>query len=169
MFRPVDGTNIALFVPYMYPHLVTEKDFNLNYLAKQLTKDALTFKYGNNTTLTKIRAGWAVPPFSALYKAKFWQEAAYDSIRRQVARPRDQIPTTQASQDGIETIKLSIAGVDRTVPLVKDRKVVEEASMQFNAVVVLCNDQTAHEMDGLEAYMATMCPKKLTNRRWPLP
>ena len=75
MFRPVDGTNVALFVSYMYPHLVTEKEFNLTYLAKQLSKDAPAFKYGNNSTMTKIRAGFAVPPFSALYKAKFWQEA----------------------------------------------------------------------------------------------
>ena len=127
-----------------------------------MTKDALTVRYDNNTTNTKIRAGKAVPPFSALYKAKFWQEAAWDSIRRDVARSRDQIPTTQASQDGIETIKLSIAGVDRTVALVKDWKVVDEASMQFNAVVVLCNDQTAHEMDGLQEYMTNMSAKKLT-------
>ena len=112
--------------------------------------------------MTKIRAGLAVPPFSALYKAKFWQEAQYDSIRRSVARARDQIPTTQASQEGIETFKLTIAGTDRTVALVKDCSVVEQATMQFNAVVVLCNDQTAHEMDGLVNYMATMCPKKLT-------
>ena len=34
--------------------------------------------------------------------------------------------------------------------------------MQFNAVLVLCKDQTAHEMDGLVNYMATLCPKKLT-------
>ena len=113
----------------MYPHLVTEKEFNLTFLAKQLSKDALTFKYGNNTTSTKIRAGKAVPPFSALYKAKFWQEAAWDSIRRQVARLRDVIPTTQASQDGIVAIKDDIVGVDRTVALVKDWKVVEDTSM----------------------------------------
>ena len=93
MFRPVDGTNVTLFVSYMYPRHVTEKEFNLTFLAKQLSKDALTFKFGNNTTMAKIRAGNAVPPFSALYKAKFWQEAVWDSIRRQVARPQHVIPT----------------------------------------------------------------------------
>ena len=82
MFRPVDGTNVALFVSYMYPHLVTENEFNLTYLAKQIPKGALTFQFSNATTMTKIRAGNAVPPFYALYKAKFWQEAVYDSIRR---------------------------------------------------------------------------------------
>ena len=80
----------------------------------------MTLRYGNNTTNTKIPVGKAVPPFSALYKAKFWQEAQYDSIRRSVARARDQIPTTQASQEGIETFKLTIGGADRTVALVKD-------------------------------------------------
>ena len=148
----------ALYVP----HLVTEQEHNLKFLSKQITKDALTYRYGNNTTNTKIRAGKAVPPFSALYKAKFWQEAAWDSIRRQVARSRDAIPTTQASPDGIVTIKVDIVGVDRTVALVKDWKVVEDTSMQFNAVVVLCNDKTAHEMDGLVDYMANMSTKNLT-------
>ena len=146
----------------MYPHLVTENEFNLTYLAKQLSKDALTFKFGNATTMTKIRAGHAVPPFSVLYKAKFWQEAAYDAVRRSLRFPRAQVATTEQSQDGIQTFPITIAGEERTVALVKEWSVVEEAKMQFNVVLVLCNSLTAHPMDGLHNYMSNLCPAKLT-------
>ena len=42
-------------------------------LARVITKDALTVRYGNATTQTKLRAGKGLPEFSKLYKAKFWQ------------------------------------------------------------------------------------------------
>jgi hypothetical protein len=162
VFRPVDGTNVTRFVSYMYPHPLTESDFNLTYLATQIPKAALTVQLGNATQLTKIRAGHSVPQFSVLYKAKFWQEEAYDAIRRSLVRPRTQVVTAEGSQDGIQTFPIVISGEERTVALVKEWSAVEQAKMQFNVVLVLCNSRTAHPMEGLHNYMSDLGPPKLT-------
>ena len=124
-------------------------------------------RYGNNSTVTKIRAGKAVPPFSALYKAKFWQDEAWDTIRRQVARPRHIIPSTQTSQDGIVMVKVDIVGVVRTVAFVKDWKSVEDKAVMVNAVLVLCNKNTAYEIRWpAKSHASHVVKERHCRRRW---
>ena len=60
----------------------------MEYLARVITKDALTVRLGNATTLAPFRAGKGRPEFSKLYKAKFWQDEAWDSYRKSVACER---------------------------------------------------------------------------------
>ena len=169
--RPVHGTDgpVLSTGPIVFdsclatylPHLVTEEEHNIKFLARVITKDALTVRYGNNTTQTKFRAGKGMPPFAALYKAKFWQEEGWDTVRRQVARQRHAAPSTQASQDGILTVKVDIVGVDRTVAFVKDWKTVEDQALTLNAVLVLCSKNTAYCCEGLEGRMEALTSTNL--------
>ena len=127
--RPVHGTDnpvpsmgpivfVSCFATYL-PHLVTEEKHNIKFLARIMTKEALTVSYGNATTRTKLRAGKGLPTFASLCKAKFWREEGWDTYRRQVSRERHITPSTQASHDGILTVKVELAGVDTTVAFVK--------------------------------------------------
>ena len=118
-------------------------------------------RYGNATTQTKLRAGKGRPEFSKLYKAKFWQEEAWDTYHKSVARERFVPLSTQASQDGILTVNVELAGVDRTVAFVKDWKTIEGQLLALNAVLVLCNKNTAYACEGLSARMEALSSTKL--------
>ena len=83
----------------------------------------------------------------------------WDTYRRQVARQRHATPSTQASLDGILTVKVDPAGVDRTVAFVKDWKTVKD---QADAECrVLCSKNTAYCCEGLTARMEALTSTNL--------
>ena len=98
--RPVHGTDtpvpstgpivfVSCFATYL-PHLVTEEEHNVQFLSSVITKEALTVRYGNATTQTKLRVGKGLRSF----KAKFRQDEAWDTCRRSVASQRHISPST---------------------------------------------------------------------------
>ena len=92
------------------------------------------------------------------------------TYRRQVARQRYATPLSQASQDGILTVKVDVAGVDKTVAFVKDWKTIEDQALPLNAVLVLCNKNTAYCCEGLDcAHAGPHLKEPRRHHRWPLP
>ena len=119
-------------------------------------------RYSNATTQTKLRTGKGRPEFSKLYKANFWQDESWDTYRKSLAGERFVPPTTQASQDGILTVNVAPAAVDRTVAFVKDWKTVEDQSVALNAVLVLCSKSTAYACQGVSARMEALTSTNLS-------
>ena len=133
----------------------------MEYLARVITKDAPTVRFGNATTFTKLRAGKGRPEFIKLCKAKFWQDEAWDSYQKRFACSRCVAPSTQASQAGILTVNVELAGVERTVAFAKDWNTVEDQTVTCHAVLVVCHKNTAYAVEGLSARMEAL---STTNR-----
>ena len=127
------------------PHFSGTKT-GVDFLMDVIGKDALMLRFGPAVQQQLRDKRGTFPSFKTLFKAKFRQDSAWGALRAQIgAPPVVSEPSTQGSAVDI----VAVLGISRSVPFYRDRAVLDKEQHSAQAVLVLCNQYTSYNKDGL--------------------